>query len=715
MFCDEPMRETTVQNRSKTRQGFATKSVPIDAPACWHSPSRECYDFRFQSSGEAMRFTRFLFGSALAALSCTAARAEDPAATAAKFGARPTILTASISPDGDRIVFVGTRKGGGENAAVVDLATTRTVPVYSSNGNQEHLMHCQFILADRVVCGLYLIAGSGSNIDAATRMISAAADGSEVKMLSARTPNRPHYYTARNGGWVVDYNVPGEPNSVLMTSVATPEQRVGTILARQDIGLGVEKVDVKTLKRAQVERPRERARSYVSDGLGHIRLMSTMPTNSSGYAEGVENFFYRPADGGEWAPLSSVEINASGLSVGFEPLAIDAARNVVYGTNDYQGNTALFQRALDGSGKTDLLLHSPLADIDSLIQIGRSQRVVGASYVTEKRLVEYFDPDLRKLATSLTRVLPGNPQISFWDATHDEQKLLVLASSDTNPGTLYLYDRTTKKLGELLPLRDELVGATLATMKPVTFPARDGTMIPGYLTLPPGSDGKNIPAIVMPHGGPAARDEWGFDWLVQFYAARGFAVLQPNYRGSTGYGASWFEKNGFQSWPIAMNDVIDAGRWLVQSGTTRPGKLAIVGWSYGGYAALQTAVVDPDVFKAIVAIAPVTDLDKWKEQFRYRSNFRIMERYVGSGPHIDAGSPARHADRFKAPVLLVHGDRDMNVSVAESHLMRDRLNGAGKAVDYIEFPDLDHGLDSAEARTRMLTESDRFLRKALGL
>lgn len=219
----------------------------------------------------------------------------------------------------------------------------------------------------------------------------------------------------------------------------------------------------------------------------------------------------------------------------------------------------------------------------------------------------------------------------------------------------------------------------------------------------------------MPHGGPSARDEWGFDWLSQYFAARGFAVLQPNFRGSAGYGSAWFQKNGFQSWKTAIGDVNAAGRWLETQGIAAPGKLAIVGWSYGGYAALQSAVLDPDLFKAIVAVAPVTDLDRLREESRDRSNFRLVSKFIGQGPHVREGSPAQNVAAFKAPVLLFHGDRDDNVGVGESQLMAERLKDAGKRVEYIEFKGLDHYLDDAAARTRLLSTTDAFLRRNLGL
>jgi dipeptidyl aminopeptidase/acylaminoacyl peptidase len=291
--------------------------------------------------------------------------------------------------------------------------------------------------------------------------------------------------------------------------------------------------------------------------------------------------------------------------------------------------------------------------------------------------------------------------------------LLLRAGSDVSPGDFYLFDKTTKQLQEIMPLRPELADTRLAETKPISFPASDGTMIPGYLTLPPGSDGKNIPALVMPHGGPASRDVWGFDFLAQYFANRGFAVLQRNYRGSTGYGDAWFGKNGFQNWKLAIGDVNDAGHWLVKQGIANPEKLGIFGWSYGGYAALQSSVLDPTLFRAIVAVAPVTDLQSRLDEFRNRYDFPQIEAQVGKGPHIVEGSPARNAGRIKAPVLLFHGENDLNVGIGQSRLMASKLKGAGGSVELVEFRKLDHQLDDSVVRTEMLDKADAFLRASL--
>ncbi|EJL30236.1 S9 family peptidase [Novosphingobium sp. AP12] len=639
------------------------------------------------------------------------AEALDPLAV--KFGAREGVRNISISPEGKQIVFVGPRAGGGENAVVVDLSDGKSTPIFSSKGRTEQITHCQFILESRVVCEAYFNAGKNGAIDDATRLFSLASDGSDMKMLSANRPANA-YYSSRYGGGVVDYTVPGQPESVLMERWYSPEMTTGTLTARQQSGLGVEAVNVLNGRRKDVLQPRETAQGFISDGQGKVRIIHMQPVTGTGYVRLQSSYFYSDATGKNWSRLSDVNFDA-GLTTGFEPVAVDSTRNIAYGFGDYEGRTSLYERTLDGTNTTRLLISRPDAVVDGLLKIGRTQRVIGVSFVTERRFAEYFDPELRKLSIGLGKALGGDRQIGIIDATTDEQRLLVYAGSDTDPGQYYLYDKATKKLAGLLLDRPELQGMAFGQMKPMSFTAADGTVIPGYLTLPPGSTGKNLPTIVMPHGGPNARDEWGFDWLAQYFAAKGYAVFQPNFRGSTGYGAQFFGKNGFRGWRTAIGDVDDAARWLVSQGIARSDKLAIVGWSYGGYAALQAGVVDPGLYKAIVAIAPVVDFDKWREEFRNMSNFTVMDNLIGTGPHTAEGSPARHAEQMTAPVLLFHGDADRNVAVGHSRLMQDRLKAVGKSVDYVEFSGLDHQLDDGDARAAMLTRTDAFLRRNLGL
>jgi len=657
-----------------------------------------------------------LAGIAAAALLAGAASAADTGEElAAKFGEREPIRSISLSPKGDRVVVVVARPDGGENASVIDLNTAVLTAIGSSQGGDEHLTGCQFATENWTICQIYVTQGSGRQIEGSTRLLAIRSDGTKSKQLSARSSLRS-FYDVNYGGGVVGLVVPDKPDAILVQTYFGQEMNTGSILASKSAGLAVEAVDLESGKRKVFEQPRPDVVDYLSDGIGNVRLSAVQSRSDGGeYAGQVVTYMYRPKNAKGWEKLSEVASTAAGLASGFEPVAVDPASDVAYGFDAKNGHTALFQRALDGSGKTSLVLSRPDADVDSLVTIGRNNRVVGASYATERRTVEYFDPELRQLRIGLRQALPKAPIVSIVDASADESKLLIYAGSDTDPGNFYLFDKATKKLGQLLPVRPALAGVAMGSMKPVTFTAADGTPIPAYLTLPPGSDGRNLPAIVMPHGGPGSRDEWGFDWLSQYYAARGYAVLQPQFRGSAGFGSAWFQKNGFQSWRTAIGDVSDAGRWLTEQGIADPAKLAIVGWSYGGYAALQSQVVDPDLFKAVVAIAPVTDLDLLRSEYDGSAAKLNADRFIGRGQHVEDGSPARHAAAFKAPVLLFHGVNDTNVGVEESRRMAERLQSAGKSVELVTFDGLAHQLDSAEARTKVLSQSDRFLRNAMGI
>ncbi|MBW8911899.1 MAG: prolyl oligopeptidase family serine peptidase, partial [Sphingomonas sp.] len=337
---------------------------------------------------------------------------------------------------------------------------------------------------------------------------------------------------------LIDWGAGGK-GSALMTRLFVPESSTGTHIAESQTGLGVELIDTTSLSRKQVEPARDGATDYISDGQGNIRVMGIRPKNSSGYDSGKILYSYRTADNRGWKPLTTVTV-AAGQSVGLVPYAVDPSLNVVYGFENQDGRAALYSIALDGSMTKKLILSRPDVDVDDLVEVGRQNRVVGATYVTDRREAEFFDPALKALRISLGKALPGKV-ITFIDASADESKLLLFTGSDLDPGRYYVFDKKTRSMAEVLPSRPDLDGVKLAAVKSITYQAADGTGIPAFLTLPAGSDGKNLPAIVMPHGGPGARDEWGFDWLAQYFAARGYAVIQPNFRGSTGYGDAWYQ------------------------------------------------------------------------------------------------------------------------------------------------------------------------------
>ena len=628
---------------------------------------------------------------------------------AAAFGAREDVSHVSLSPDGVLLAMIRARPGGGNTVEVVP--TAGGVPKTVLRGNRDQpLTDCSWTASTRLVCRVYGIGTDGVNQVGFTRMFAVDADGGNLLQLALPENGRTLGYVM-NGGRITDLLPDEDGGDVLMTRYVLPERSTGTRMAEQREGLALERLDTRTSQRKLVESPKPDAVTYLTDGHGAVRIIGERPTRGTGYSANQVHYCYRPVGSRDCKALSSVDDNDNG----FRPVTVDRTLNAAYGFDKHEGRLALFRVSLDGSSKRELVLANPRVDVDGLIRIGRQRRVVGASFATERRETTMFDPEYKKLTGALARALGGNTALSIIDATTDESKLLLIAGGDTNPGRYYLYDKNTRELNELVAARPALDGTKLATVKPVSYPATDGTMVPGYLTLPPGSSGKGLPAIVMPHGGPGSRDEWGFDWWAQYFANRGFAVLQPNFRGSSGYGDAWFKDNGFKSWRLAVGDVNDGGRWLVSQGIATSDKLAIVGWSYGGYAALQSPVLDANLFKAIVAVAPVTDLDMLREESRNFANFHIVSGFIGTGPHVREGSPAQNVDKIKAPVLMFHGDKDLNVGIGESRAMDNRLKAAGKPTELVVYPGLDHQLDDSNARTDMLRKSDVFLRKHLGM
>jgi dipeptidyl aminopeptidase/acylaminoacyl peptidase len=651
-----------------------------------------------------------ILGLTLAGVPVVGSAAEFDAAAA--FGARPSVEYLKLSPDGKSIAYLApTASGQGSILNTLPLdkgAKSRRALVM--DGKPTRLGVCNWVSNERLVCDIYGVVKDVDYMLPFFRVLAVNADGSNTQLLSTNRNSESRGHLLR-GGNVIDW-LPDEDGSVLMSREYLADDHTGSHITATKPGLGVDRVETRTGKTKALEDPKEGAVEYFTDGRGTLRIVGFRGTRSSATEmdTGVLNFQYRLPDSTQWRKLSSYGSNDSG----FEPYYVDHDSNLTYGVKKKDGRLAIYTVKLDESLQEELVYANSEVDVTELIHIGRRNRVVGVAYTTDVTREVYFDEGLQKLTAALSKALPDHPSVRIEDSSVDETKLLIFASRDNNPRNYYLLDRTTHELKPLFTMSEELAGVTLARVEPVTFAAGDGTKIPGYLTYPPGKEKqKGLPAIVMPHGGPASRDSWGFDWLAQFYANRGFVVLQPNFRGSAGFGDAWYQDNGFRSWPIAIGDVLDAGRWLVSEGIADPSKLAIVGWSYGGYAALQSAVTDSSVFKAVVATAPVTDLNDLKEEARGWTNFALVGKMIGDAPR--EASPAQNAAKIKVPVLLFHGKMDSNVAIGESRHMDRSLTAAKVPHELVTWDDLDHQLDDSQARAEMLRKSEAFLRKNLNL
>jgi len=656
-------------------------------------------------------FKSFVFSlavtSSLVALS-TAAGAEPLAAAAAMFGARESISSMDLSPDGTTVAYVSPGPGATSAVNVAAIAGGTEKPVVSSSGKPERLSWCNFVSDSRLVCQIRGVTQMDGLPIGFSRLMAVGSDASNPKPLGQTSS---YYDTAirQFDGSILDW-LPGDGKHVLMSRVYIPQGRPGSRINRVADGLGVDRVDIDTAQVSVVEGADRTASSFMSDGRGNVRIREAARTQTGGeQLSSRTDFFYRPTGSKSWKSLGSYD---SSTDEGIIPLAIDAGIDSVYVLKKLDGRKALYRIKLDGSMATDLAYSNPRVDVDDVVRVGRGQKVIGVTFAEDVRQTIYFDKEYAALAASLGKAMPNLPLIQFAGANADGSKLLIFAGSDSDPGRYYAYDRKSRQLSEILLARPQLENVALAKVKPISYPAADGTAIPGYLTLPPGKTAKNLPAIVLPHGGPSSRDEWGFDWLAQFLANQGYAVLQPNYRGSDGFGDKWLQQNGFRSWKTSIGDVTAGAKWLVAQGLADPKKLAIVGWSYGGYAALQSAVTEPDLYRAVVAIAPVTDLAMVKQEAQNFTNSALVADFIGTGPHIVEGSPLQNAARIKVPVLMFHGDQDLNVGVRESRAMDAKLREAGKKSELVVFPGLDHQLVDSGARIKMLERIGAFLAAA---
>jgi len=368
--------------------------------------------------------------------------------------------------------------------------------------------------------------------------------------------------------------------------------------------------------------------------------------------------------------------------------------------------------------ETGLIYENPDVDVESLAYSKKRKVLLYAEYTTWHDEKKYLDPEAEKMFTTLQEKLPGY-QVDVVDADHDENQFIVAATSDRTPGARYLFDARTNALTKLADVAPWLKEDDLAPMKPIEYKSRDGLTIHGYLTLPVGREAKNLPVIVNPHGGPWFRDTWGYNPEVQFLSNRGYAVLQMNFRGSTGYGRKFWEAS-FKQWGKTMqNDITDGVQWLIDQGIADPKRIAIYGGSYGGYATLAGVTFTPDLYAAAVDYCGVANMFTFMKTIPpyWKPFLDQMYEMVGN-PEKDkdllaAASPVMHADKIKTPLFVAQGAQDPRVNKAESDQMVDALRKRGVDVEYMVKENEGHGFHNEENRFAFYEAMEKFLGQRL--
>ena len=461
---------------------------------------------------------------------------------------------------------------------------------------------------------------------------------------------------------------------------------------------------------------------------GEEKLAAQNPGNFTGWitdhegkirgavsADGVNtSLFYRATEADAFKSIVTTNFRES---VSVAAFTADNRQMYVI-SNRGRDKSALFEFDPVTAKEGKLVFEHPVVDVSGLGWSRARNVPTQVNYQVDKTERHFLDAEAKRIYEALQVKLPGY-EISLQSATKNEQMLIVAASSDRTPGSRYLYDVKANSLKKLADINSAIAEADMAEMKPIQYTSRDGLTIRGYLTLPKGVTAKNLPVIINPHGGPWARDAWGYNPEIQFLANRGYAVLQMNFRGSTGFGRKFWEAS-FKQWGLTMqDDITDGVNWLVKEGIADPKRVAIYGASYGGYATLSGITRTPDLYAAAVSYVGVSNMFTFMKSIPpyWKPFLEMMTEMVGDAEkdkaQLTLTSPALNADKIKTPLFVAQGAKDPRVVKAESDQMVEALKKRGIDVDYMVKDNEGHGFSNQENQFDFYEAMERFLAKHL--
>jgi dipeptidyl aminopeptidase/acylaminoacyl peptidase len=610
--------------------------------------------------------------------------------TVEAFGNLPAAEFARLSPDGKHLAIIKPYDGRNQ-VAFLDLTKANAAPYVV--GMQDAVAENVYWKSnDRAICIFHtnLTQAGTKEINTWSRAVS-VDPGTHAQVVLLH--NAPYFKSNYDVGSIADMDA-DDPNHVYMTEVDWHDQ---------DYWLDLYRVDLTTGEGDVVLHGGRDTIEFLMDGHGH-----TLGRVDQG-AGLTNHVILGTNDAIQFRSDGSTDFEVAGVVAGSEPL-LAIKKTTPYGT------AGLYTWSSSGTGKA--LFENASYDFDGVIADERDGRVIGIRYVDDLVREKYFDPAMQRVQDALDKAYPGQT-VLILSKDAAGSSYVILTEGPKNPPVLSLYTTADHEVNVIDEAYGALRSSDLGDVKPYPYKARDGIDIHAYLTLPPAHDAHNLPLVVLPHGGPEDRSTMSFDWRAQFLATRGYAVFQPNFRGSSGYGWN-FIKAGDGEWAGKVQyDVQDGVKKLVADGIVDPRRICIAGASYGGYMALAGATFSPDLYACAISYAGPSDLDRMLptgKEFATES-VSLWNRRIGvdqDGTMLASQSPANFADRVKIPILLIHCDKDITVPIEQSEIEDAALKRAGKKVEFVKLEGDDHHLEYSATRIQFLQEIDRFLAANIG-
>jgi Dipeptidyl aminopeptidases/acylaminoacyl-peptidases len=463
------------------------------------------------------------------------------------------------------------------------------------------------------------------------------------------------------------------------------------------------RVDVTNGHKSRIAQGRTDINHWIADGSGRIRA-------GIGYSDANRTFslVYRPQAGGSVFKTISRADSRKRESL-ITPFLFLPDEHVLVTHDNEEGLNAVYEFDLAAQKDVKTIFTATDGEVDDVILSDDGNSLLGITTTSQNQGTVWLDPSLRELQGQFDKAVP-KAKANIESMNRDWTKMLVRIDAPDKPGALYFYDVDDGRLQKFAFINETIGSRRLAPVKLIHYKARDGLPIEGVLTLPENREPHRLPLIVMPHGGPWAQDVLSYDYWAQFLANRGYAVLQPNFRGSTGYGTEFLRRGEGQLGYAMQDDITDGVRWAVAEGLADPKRVCIVGASYGGYAAMWGIVKDPELYRCAISIAGVANLRREVNDFgSYLMKGKFRDDWQRMTPDFMAVSPYNFADKIKVPLLLIHGKKDATVDHGQSARMNGRMREAGKAVEFVSLPQADHFYTREADRTALLSAMERFL------